>query len=98
MFKTAAKGWGIRPLFDIPEGAFICIYAGQVLTDQGANEDGQQFGDEYLAELDFIESIENVKADYESDVTDIESEEPGERSRRRKEQRKQQGEKEIGYL
>jgi len=38
VFKTAAKGWGIRPLFDIPQGAFICIYAGQVLTEQGANE------------------------------------------------------------
>lgn len=67
----------------MPEGAFICIYAGQVLTDAGANEDGQQFGDEYLAELDYIESIEGVKADYESDVTDIETEEPGERSKKR---------------
>ncbi|XP_021950413.1 histone-lysine N-methyltransferase eggless isoform X1 [Folsomia candida] len=83
VFKTAAKGWGIRPIFDVPEGAFICIYAGQVLTDAGANEDGQQFGDEYLAELDYIESIEGVKADYESDVTDIETEEPGERSKKR---------------
>jgi len=38
VFKTAAKGWGIRPIYDIPEGTFICIYAGQVLTEQGANE------------------------------------------------------------
>lgn len=32
-----------------------------MLTDAGANEDGKQFGDEYLAELDYIESIESVK-------------------------------------
>lgn len=49
------RGWGLRCLDDIPKGGFICIYAGQLLTDQGANEDGQQYGDEYLAELDYIE-------------------------------------------
>ena len=49
------SGWGLRCLDDIPKGGFICIYAGQLLTDQGANEDGQQYGDEYLAELDYIE-------------------------------------------
>ena len=32
------RGWGIRCLDDIPEGGFICIYAGQLLTEQGANE------------------------------------------------------------
>ncbi|GFT65221.1 hypothetical protein NPIL_554601, partial [Nephila pilipes] len=30
--------------------------------------DGNQFGDEYLAELDHIEVAEKVKEDYESDV------------------------------
>ncbi|XP_035702151.1 histone-lysine N-methyltransferase SETDB1 isoform X1 [Folsomia candida] len=76
LFKTAAKGWGIRPIFDVPEGAFICIYAGQVLTEDAANDDGQQFGDEYLASLDYIEHIEKLKEDYESEVTDIEADEP----------------------
>lgn len=51
------RGWGLRCLDDIPKGGFICIYAGQLLTDQGANEDGQQYGDEYLAELDYIEVL-----------------------------------------
>ena len=32
------RGWGIRSLDDIPAGRFICIYAGQLLTEQGANE------------------------------------------------------------
>ena len=32
------RGWGLRCLDDIPKGGFICIYAGQLLTDTGANE------------------------------------------------------------
>lgn len=44
------------------------MYAGQLLTEQEANEDGKQFGDEYLAELDLIETIEQAKDGYESDV------------------------------
>ena len=31
-------------------------------------QDGQQFGDEYLAELDYIEVVERQKEGYESDV------------------------------
>jgi hypothetical protein len=38
VFKTADRGWGIRCLNDIPQGGFICIYAGRLLTEQGANE------------------------------------------------------------
>ena len=38
VFKTEKKGWGIRCLNDIPQGGFICIYAGRLLTEQGANE------------------------------------------------------------
>ena len=36
-------------------------------------QDGKQFGDEYLAELDLIEIVEKQKADYESDVEDPEN-------------------------
>ncbi|RZF44065.1 hypothetical protein LSTR_LSTR011110 [Laodelphax striatellus] len=68
LYKTLMKGWGIRCLHDIPQGSFICIYAGNLLTEQAANEGGKTYGDEYLAELDFIEVIENLKDDYESDV------------------------------
>lgn len=68
VFKTEKKGWGLRCLDDLAKGNFICIYAGQLLTEQGANEDGQQFGDEYLAELDYIEVVERQKEGYESDV------------------------------
>ncbi|XP_014674200.1 PREDICTED: histone-lysine N-methyltransferase SETDB1-like [Priapulus caudatus] len=38
VFKTDRKGWGLRCLNDIPAGTFICCYAGQLLTEQGANE------------------------------------------------------------
>ncbi|CAG5116873.1 unnamed protein product [Candidula unifasciata] len=72
VFKTEKKGWGLRCLDDIAKGSFICIYAGQLLTDRGANEDGKQYGDEYLAELDFIEVVERQKEGYESDVEGME--------------------------
>ncbi|XP_070198817.1 histone-lysine N-methyltransferase SETDB1-like [Littorina saxatilis] len=71
VFKTEKRGWGLRCLNDIPKGGFICIYAGQLLTDMGANFDGKQYGDEYLAELDFIEVVERQKEGYESDVEEI---------------------------
>ncbi|KAK2168665.1 hypothetical protein LSH36_15g13047 [Paralvinella palmiformis] len=73
VFKTEKRGWGLRCLDDIPEGGFICVYAGQLLTEQGANEDGQQYGDEYLAELDYIEVVERIKEGYESDVVEDEA-------------------------
>ncbi|KAG8187363.1 hypothetical protein JTE90_016912 [Oedothorax gibbosus] len=68
MFKTQRKGWGIRCLDDIEAGMFICIYAGQILNDQLADEEGRKLGDEYLAELDHIEVNERIKEGYESDV------------------------------
>ncbi|XP_077862899.1 histone-lysine N-methyltransferase SETDB1-like [Saccoglossus kowalevskii] len=70
VFKTEKRGWGLRCLDDIPFGAFVCTYAGEVLTEELANEDGKRYGDEYLAELDLIEVAENNKEGYESDVKD----------------------------
>ncbi|KAF7994847.1 hypothetical protein HCN44_004319 [Aphidius gifuensis] len=72
VFKTAPRGWGIRCLNDIPLGSFICIYAGRLLTEQGANEGGKNYGDEYLAELDYVEVVEAMKADYESEAIEPE--------------------------
>lgn len=84
------KGWGLRCLTDIPQGSFICVYAGHLLPDHLANEvrraaffknwyfgllislycvqEGKNYGDEYLADLDYIEVVENLKYGYESDV------------------------------
>ncbi|XP_043284861.1 histone-lysine N-methyltransferase eggless [Venturia canescens] len=72
VFKTAQRGWGIRCLNDIPLGSFVCIYAGRLLTEQGANEGGKNYGDEYLAELDYVEVVEGIKEGYENDVLDPE--------------------------
>ncbi|XP_045538365.1 histone-lysine N-methyltransferase eggless [Papilio machaon] len=68
VFKTDRRGWGIRALNDVPKGAFLCVYAGNLLTDATANLDGLNEGDEYLAELDYIEVVEAMKEDYEEDV------------------------------
>jgi histone-lysine N-methyltransferase SETDB1 len=38
LFKTEKRGWGIRAVNDIASGTFLCIYAGQLLTEQAANE------------------------------------------------------------
>lgn len=67
MFKTERRGWGIRTLCHIPKGAFICIYVGNLYTNEEANKQGQDFGDEYFAELDLIEVVEGRKEGYESD-------------------------------
>ncbi|KAL5238409.1 hypothetical protein ACI65C_005819 [Semiaphis heraclei] len=69
LFMTKKKGWGVKCLNDIPQGSFICIYVGYLLTETDANEGGKNYGDEYLAELDYIEVVEKIKEDYESDVS-----------------------------
>ena len=68
VFKTEKSGWGLLCLDDIPNGGFICIYAGHLLNDKNANDTGNQYGDEYLASLDYIETVERGKEGYESDV------------------------------
>ena len=68
VFKTEKRGWGIRTLHDIPGGAFICVYVGNLYTNEEGNKQGVAAGDEYFAELDMIETIERAKEGYESDV------------------------------
>lgn len=68
LFLTEKKGWGVRCLNDLPKGSFICIFVGEVLTETVATEEGKQFGDEYLADLDYIEVVEQTKQHYERDV------------------------------
>lgn len=77
LFKTAKRGWGVRTLSDMPKGTFICVYVGKMLTETEANEDGILDGaDDYYANLDFIETVEEIKEGYESGVEDIEAETP----------------------
>jgi hypothetical protein len=38
VFKTELRGWGIRTLCDIPRGGFICIYVGNLYSNNEANK------------------------------------------------------------
>ncbi|KAM9309113.1 histone-lysine N-methyltransferase SETDB1-B isoform 2-T2 [Pholidichthys leucotaenia] len=77
LFKTQNKGWGIRCLDDVAKGSFVCIYAGKILTDDFADKEGLEMGDEYFANLDHIESVENFKEGYESEAQCSDSEGSG---------------------
>uniref|UniRef100_A0A8P4GPG5 [histone H3]-lysine(4) N-trimethyltransferase n=1 Tax=Dicentrarchus labrax TaxID=13489 RepID=A0A8P4GPG5_DICLA len=77
LFKTQNKGWGIRCLDDVAKGSFVCIYAGKILTDDFADKEGLEMGDEYFANLDHIESVENFKEGYESEAHCSDSEGSG---------------------
>ena len=72
IFKTENRGWGIRTLDDLPQGAFIATYVGKLYGPEEGNIQGTQFGDSYFADLDMIEVVEGRKEGYESDCTDIE--------------------------
>jgi len=55
-------------LFESNSGAFLCVYAAQILNDDAADAEGKTNGDEYLADLDYIDVCEHHKEGYESDV------------------------------
>ncbi|XP_058056855.1 histone-lysine N-methyltransferase eggless [Anopheles bellator] len=74
IFRTNNRGWGIRCLNDIPKGSFICHYSGHLITEDTSNKICAEDlgGDEYFADLDYIETVENAKEGYESDVSEVE--------------------------
>ncbi|XP_058451302.1 histone-lysine N-methyltransferase eggless [Malaya genurostris] len=84
VFKTSNRGWGIRCLNDVSKGSFICIYSGHLLTEEAGNNicqmNANKAGDEYFADLDYIETVEQLKEGYETDVveseSDLDSDEP----------------------
>lgn len=51
----------MRCLDDIPKGAFIYVYNGHLITEEQSDIRGVQFGDEYFAELDFVECLRRLK-------------------------------------
>lgn len=79
LYRTKNRGWGLECCHDIPNGTFICIYAGRLYTEAEANAlcQGQDHGDEYFAELDLIETATPYKEGFENGVIyeDSESEE-----------------------
>lgn len=68
VFKTSKKGWGVRTLHDIPKGTFITVYSAQILNEESADDFGHRIGDEYFANLDFIDCAEATKEAYESEA------------------------------
>lgn len=50
VFRTMAKGWGVRTLDFIPSGSFVCELTGELLSATVAAE---RENDEYLFNLDF---------------------------------------------
>ncbi|TRY65109.1 hypothetical protein DNTS_009666 [Danionella cerebrum] len=68
LFMTQHKGWGIRCRDDVAKGSFVCVFTGKVINEDKINEDDSVTGNEYLANLDFIEGVEKLKEGYESEV------------------------------
>ena len=51
----------MRALHDVPRGSFLCVYVGSMITDTTANQEGKiSGGDDYYAELDYIEVSLNL--------------------------------------
>jgi len=53
VFRTEDKGWGVRCAVDIPSGAFICEYMGEILTDEEAEQP------EYVADSTYLYSLDH---------------------------------------
>ncbi|XP_064392242.1 histone-lysine N-methyltransferase SETDB1-like isoform X2 [Halichondria panicea] len=51
--------WGLRTLDDIPQGSFVCTYIGHIYTEKESDKQAQLHGDEYFAELDYIEIMQH---------------------------------------
>uniref|UniRef100_A0A8C1J3E6 Euchromatic histone-lysine N-methyltransferase 1a n=1 Tax=Cyprinus carpio TaxID=7962 RepID=A0A8C1J3E6_CYPCA len=49
VFRTERMGWGVRSLQDIHEGAFVCEFAGEIISDGEANV---RENDSYMFNLD----------------------------------------------
>ncbi|KAG9354488.1 hypothetical protein JZ751_001198 [Albula glossodonta] len=49
LFRTRKMGWGVRVLQDVPRGAFVCEYVGEIISDAEADV---RENDSYLFSLD----------------------------------------------
>ena len=58
---------------DIPRGQFICGYVGELLTEQQAEENGELFGDSYIADLNFFKVVQEIKDGYGSDAAQMDT-------------------------
>lgn len=66
VFKTKSKGWGVRTTMDLPKGAFVCNYIGDVIEEKAADQRSTTYQFK-------LPKITNSKDDSETD-TDTSSE------------------------
>lgn len=66
LYKTRSCGWGVQCRNDLPKGAFICCYVGDLMTEEHCEQLFKKYGDTYLAQLNFIEIAEEFKEGYEA--------------------------------
>ncbi|TKR77215.1 hypothetical protein L596_018228 [Steinernema carpocapsae] len=80
LFRTPECGWGVRTTVDIPKGAFIANYCGDIYTD--AEIEAHPMPDDYYADLDLVDSVENEKRKQGIDLIGLdENEVPHKRKR-----------------
>ncbi|XP_059404272.1 histone-lysine N-methyltransferase EHMT1-like isoform X1 [Carassius carassius] len=61
VFRTERMGWGVRALQDINEGAFVCEFAGEIISDGEANV---RENDSYMFNLDNKASLVKIMLKY----------------------------------
>ncbi|XP_058492535.1 histone-lysine N-methyltransferase EHMT1a isoform X2 [Solea solea] len=49
LYRTQTMGWGVRAMQDVPQGTFVCEYAGELISDAEADK---RENDSYLFTLD----------------------------------------------
>ncbi|ODM87354.1 Histone-lysine N-methyltransferase eggless [Orchesella cincta] len=49
IFKSSKKGWGIRTIFNMPKGSYICSYAGEILCDDAFKRASRAHSSIYMA-------------------------------------------------
>ena len=60
---------------DIPKGQFVCTYAGHLITEDESDIRAIESGDEYFAELDFVECLRKLKEGFTLSLNGVAQEE-----------------------
>ncbi|CAF0733514.1 unnamed protein product [Adineta steineri] len=81
LFKTVGRGWGVRTLHDVPLGTFVSVYSGEIFTSEQADERGKLIGDEYQADLDFFENINDDSDDEDDSGANSDSDDDGDENK-----------------
>ena len=77
VFKTETAGWGMRCFNEIPAGAFICTYEGEIMTSDECEERAKQPGktDRYYFDLEIKAFEQRAQGDMPESSSEEEEEE-----------------------